>query len=98
MQVRVGFYGAVRDVAGIDEETIELPSPADVGTLVDRLQDKHGHLFTEKVFQGHGTIFPSVAILLNGVNISLNQGLDTSVENGDVVVIIPVIAGGSYSS
>ena len=70
MQVRVGFYGAVRDVAGIDEETMKLPAPANVRTLVDRLQERHGQVFTEKVLQGDGTIWLSVAILLNGSNIS----------------------------
>ena len=94
MRVRVSFYGAVRDVAGVDEETVQLPPTADVRGLLERLGEKHGPALRDRVLRRDGTTWPSVAILLNGSNISLNQGLDTLLAEGDAVAIVPVIAGG----
>jgi len=94
MRVRVSFHGAVRDVVGADEETVQLPTPADVRRLLERLGEKHGPALTDRVLRRDGTTWPSVAILLNGSNISLNRGLNTPLAEGDVVAIVPVIAGG----
>lgn len=94
MRVRVTFHGAVRDVAGVDEKTVQLPPTADVRALLERLGERHGAALADRVLRPDGTTWPSIAILLNGSNISLKQGLDTPLAEGDAVAIVPVIAGG----
>ena len=94
MRVRVGFYGAVRDVTGVDQEAVDLPPRTDVRVLLELLVEKHGPALKEKVLQNDGTMWPSVAVLVNGSNVSLKRGLDTPLADGDEVAIVPVIAGG----
>ena len=76
------------------EETVERPVPADVRRLLKRLGEKHGSALTQGVLRSDATMWPTVAILLNGSNVSLHQGLDTLLTDGDVVSIVPVVAGG----
>ena len=94
MRVRVSFYVAVGDLAAIPEETVELPASADIRRLLEYLGEEHGSALTDRVLQSDGRIWPAVAIILNGSNVSLYQGLDTQLTDGDVVSVLPVVAGG----
>ena len=94
MRVRVSFYLAVRDQAWIPEETIELPASADIRRLLESLAAKSGAVLMDAVLRSDGTLQPAVAILLNGSNVSLQQGLSTQLTHGDVVSVVPVVAGG----
>jgi molybdopterin converting factor small subunit len=63
--------------------------------MVDLLVGQYGLGFRHSVLRDDGHVWPEVAILINGTNITLGQGLTTQLEEGDTVAIIPVITGGS---
>lgn len=87
MRVRVLYFAAVRDLAGRAEETIEVPEG--VRTIGDLARALEAHL-------------PALAGRLSGaaahVRIARNEsfaGPADPVEDGDVVALIPPVAGGS---
>jgi MoaD family protein len=94
MDIRVVFFGAVRDVLKTAELRAQLPEAASVGTLLEKLGQQRGPAFRKALFAEDGTLWPTVAVLVNGTNIALAQGLATTLRQGDEVAIVPVIAGG----
>jgi MoaD family protein len=94
MQITVALFGHPKDMARTSNLEVRLVERATIQGLLDRLGTRFGPLFQHSVVQENGDIWPEIAILHNGVNIFLGQGLATPLEEGDVVSIIPVISGG----
>jgi molybdopterin synthase catalytic subunit len=82
MQVRVLFFGLLRDLAGRQVELVELPSGATVADLLNRF----------------GETVPRFAGLLSAVAVSVNQeyaARSVELHNGDEVALLPPVSGGS---
>ncbi|MCL4369702.1 MAG: MoaD/ThiS family protein [Chloroflexi bacterium] len=94
MRVEVALFGPARDAAGQDRLTLELDEGADIRALLALLIAQHGDAFRRSLLQEDGTLWPTMAILANGRNVSLDRGLATTVHDGDEVAIMPVISGG----
>jgi molybdopterin converting factor subunit 1 len=82
MRVKVLYFAAVRDMVGLEEETLELPrSVESVGDFVAFLA-------------GHR---PELAAVLPSVRIARNEAFADAGERlaeGDVLALIPPVAGG----
>ena len=50
--------------------------------------------FLQRVMQGEGELRPYVNVFVGSENVKSASGLDTPVRDGDVVSIIPAVAGG----
>lgn len=75
------------------ETTIDMPEHATVSQLLDLLISKHSGI-TGELFISPGVFKPYVNILKNGRNITFIKGLETVLEDGDVIAIFPPVAGG----
>ena len=64
-----------------------------VKQAMDNLIDQYGGL-KEHLFDDQGMIRSFVNIYLNDEDIRYEKNLDTEVKNGDVIQIVPSIAGG----
>jgi molybdopterin converting factor subunit 1 len=80
--IRILYFAAVRDLVGMAEETIELPGEArSVAELAAHLELLH----------------PELAGRLGSVRLAVNEqfaGAADPVRPGDVVALIPPVAGG----
>ena len=67
-----------------------------VRDLLTLLSDKHGEELLELVFKNQNPLelLPHVAVVVNGRNINLLNGLDTSLCDGDDVFFLPLLGGG----
>ncbi len=82
MRVRVLYFAAVRELVGRSEEERELPDTADVAALAAELEAAH----------------PALAGRLGHVRFAVNEEMarsDAKLRDGDVVALIPPVAGGS---
>ncbi len=82
--VRFRFYGQARELAGAEERSVEVASPAPLRALLGGLI-------------GEANLAPSKrlhAILVNGRNCIFLDGLDTLLKDGDLVEILPPVLGG----
>jgi molybdopterin/thiamine biosynthesis adenylyltransferase/rhodanese-related sulfurtransferase/molybdopterin converting factor small subunit len=77
--------------AGADE--VSVPA-ANVRSLIDALEERHRGI-KGQLCDADGKLRRFVNLYLNDEDIRFQQGLDTPLKNGDVVAIIPAIAGGS---
>ena len=66
---------------------------ADVGSVLRSLADAHPGV-EGQLFDGAGDLNRYVNIYLNDEDVRLLDGLDTSVDASDIVVILPAMAGG----
>jgi len=92
MKVSIRVFGNLVTILG-RKQVIELDEGGTVGTLSNRLAEsaglrRQGYLGNYKVGGG------DLAILVNGRNIHLLDGVETVLKDGDEVVILPPTAGG----
>jgi MoaD family protein len=78
------------------EKRVEIPIPegSNIRAVLQILHQKYGKEQGARIFDYHGALSPVLVILLNGTDIRRLDGVDTLLTNGDVVVFLPVIAGG----
>ena len=82
MQIKVLFFGRLRDIAGRSEEVLELSEPASLG----------------EVFEQYATRFPSLLDLRSSVVMARNQEFSapgTLLSDRDEVALLPPVSGGS---
>jgi molybdopterin synthase sulfur carrier subunit len=95
MKVKVKFFALVRELTGKREEVVDLEDDATVRTLLGKLVDEYGAKFRDYIFdsaskepKGH------IQFLMDGRNITLMQGLDTTLREGTSLAILPPVGGG----
>lgn len=64
-----------------------------VDDILTKLLEIIGDKFREKIYEG-GNLSPRIVILVNNKNIRFIDGLNTKVNDGDVITLLPAIAGG----
>jgi molybdopterin synthase sulfur carrier subunit len=93
LKVQVKFLATIRGSAG-EPSTELLCAPHDTArTLMRGLIKKYGQKFEEDTLEGVD-LKSGIKIIINGRDIDYLNGLDTQIKDGDVIVIIPPVAGG----
>ena len=92
MKINVRVFGSLAPLLG-RKHTISLKEEATLKTLTNELakksgQTRHNYFGDFKITGG------DLAILINGRNIAMLNGLNTKLSDGDEVVILPPTAGG----
>lgn len=94
MPVTLKFLGALRHASGEDNVTVDCQNKATIMELVDVVTKRMPALRPNILDEQLETPKPNSLILVNGKEISVLNGLDTKVEDGDEVVFVPVVHGG----
>jgi molybdopterin synthase sulfur carrier subunit len=93
----VRFFTSLRELIGKKEETLRFTDSeaVNVTTVLERLARRHGKEFVEYVYDRKtGEVKSFLQFLINGRSASALNGLDTKLEDGDVLAIIPPVGGG----
>jgi molybdopterin converting factor small subunit len=94
MKIRVNFPGILVEGQKLDSCELTLREPTTVHDAVEDLVNRFGTSFKEDIFQQDGMVSPMIALLVNGQNVHLLEGLATQLSNGDCLDIMHIIAGG----
>lgn len=97
LRVSVRFFTSLRELTGRREEALEFSGKGKVtvNMVLERLSKRHGKGFVEYVFDRKtGEPKGFLQFLVNGRSASALEGLDTVLEDGDVLAIIPPVGGG----
>ncbi|MFB6353326.1 MAG: ubiquitin-like small modifier protein 1 [Halobacteriales archaeon] len=93
MQVTIKLYGPPGSVVGRSVLEREVPAGATVGDVFDGLVEDHpdlaGYLLTDD-----GEVPPGTNVTLEKTAIERRQGLETVLEDGDVLRLLPAMEGG----
>jgi molybdopterin converting factor subunit 1 len=82
MQVRVLFFGMLKDIVGRAEDSVRLPDPSTLGDLLSHYESG----------------FPPLKDVLKSLAASVNEeyaGPEAPLKNGDEVALLPPVSGGA---
>jgi MoaD family protein len=99
MRVKIRFYASLREFVGLEELELEVSEGSTLRDLLGKLTERFGPRFEEvrtkdpfeAYVRGDGS---NPAIILNGRTIDPEQGLGVKLREGDLVVIMPLMASG----
>ena len=80
-----------------DGEAEVLVDGGTVGAVLEALAEAHPDT-REQLFAGDGALNRYVNVYLNDEDVRVLDGLETTVSDGDTVVILPAMAGGAKCS
>jgi molybdopterin synthase sulfur carrier subunit len=97
LRVSVRFFTSLREIVNKREETFKFPEgeKVTVDTVLKTLSQHHGKRFVEYVYDSKtNEVKGFLQFLVNGKSASPLNGLQTELEDGDVLAILPPVGGG----
>jgi MoaD family protein len=94
MAITVKFIGALRHISGVNELALNCKEGTSIRALMNEITKEAPALKQSLIDQQLEDPRPNALILVNGREISVLNGLETSLKDGDEVVLVPVVHGG----
>ena len=92
--VTLKFIGALRQASGADKLMMDCKNGASLLDLVNAITEELPALRRNLLDEQLEEPKPNALILVNGREISVLDGLETKLKDGDEVVFVPVVHGG----
>ena len=81
-------------LSNVTKEKMTVISAKTLGEAIDKLVEKYGKPFREKIFEEHGELNRFLKFYIKGRNISELNKLDTHLNEFDEIAILVIISGG----
>jgi molybdopterin synthase sulfur carrier subunit len=94
MTIAIKFIGSLRHVSGTGELALSCKSYIAIRELMNEIIKELPELKRSLIDQQFGDPRPNALVLVNGREISVLDGLETKLKDGDEVVLIPFVHGG----
>lgn len=94
MVVTFKFLGGFRNISGKSKIRLEFKTPVSLREAIKKMTEELPALQKALIDRELGDPRPNSLILVNGKEISILNGLETVLKDGDEVVFIPVLHGG----
>jgi molybdopterin synthase sulfur carrier subunit len=95
IRVTIHTILALKKIIGQREVEIPLPEKSTVESLLSRMVKTWGEKLSSYLFhQGSASPIPHIRIMVNGRDIGFLNGMETVLQDGDQVLILPLVAGG----
>jgi MoaD family protein len=97
LQVSVRYFTSLREIVNKKEETLKFPEgeKVTVDTVLKTLSQRYGKRFVEYVYESKtNEVKGFLQFLVNGKSASTVNWLQTELQDGDVLAILPPVGGG----
>jgi molybdopterin synthase sulfur carrier subunit len=97
LKISIRFFTSLREIVGTREETLEFTKTekVTVNNVLQTLAQQHGKAFVDYVYDAKSErVKGFLQFLVNGQSTATLSGLETKLEDGDVLAIIPPVGGG----
>jgi molybdopterin converting factor small subunit len=93
--ITIRFVGTFREVSNMKKLNLTIPEETKISNVLDCLTERLGEGFNNMLVNPlMDSFFLQELVLLNGVDITNLQGIDTPVYDGDKIVFLSVTHGG----
>jgi molybdopterin converting factor small subunit len=92
--VKARFVGSLRTLSGEEIVTLQLQKRLSLKEVIRRITEEKPKLNGVFVLSQPEKLRTAVLILVNGKEISVLKGLETTIKNDDELVFVPVLHGG----
>jgi molybdopterin converting factor small subunit len=98
IRIKVGSILDLKEILGQRELDLFIPKGSSVDELIASMIDTFGERLSPLIYgsgseSGH-EVFPHVRIMVNGQDIGFLSGMATVLQEGDEVLMLPMVAGG----
>jgi len=94
MSVKARFVGSLRSLSGEEIITLDLQKRQSLKEVMKRITEEKPKLAQAFVLSQPEKLRTAVLILVNGKEISVLKGLETTIKNNDELIFVPVLHGG----
>ena len=95
MNVRVQYFGYIKNMLNKREEQVELEEGASLSDLLNKLAGVHGEAFRKEVYEpGLKDVKMGFSVTVNGVLMGQLGGVDAKLGDGDNVILMSLMCGG----
>jgi len=94
IRIQVKFLASLKHILGVKNVDLEISQPMKLIEVLNLLVEKYGEKFREAVFDEEGKVRNELLILVNDAEISVLNGLDTKISDGDTITLLPTVHGG----
>ena len=95
MKITLHTILGIKQAVGKRQMEIEIPQGSTVEDVVAYMKDRWGEKLSPHFIDSHsGDVHPYVRIMINGRTIQFLDGMDTLLQEGDEVLILPLASGG----
>jgi MoaD family protein len=95
LNVRVQYFGYIKNLVNKKEEQYKLEESASLSDLLNKLAGVHGAAFRKDVYEpGLSDVKTGFSVAVNGVFIGQLGGLDAKLADGDNVMLMSLVTGG----
>ena len=99
MLIKVKYFGHLGFMLKKRDENIEVAARSTVLELLNQLACIYTGDCTEEVYDPcSGRVKEGFAVIVNGIAANQLNGVETKLKNNDVVLLIPIFAGGGLYS
>ncbi len=95
MKIKLHTILGIKEVVGQRVTEHDLPRGTTIKSFLTYMKETWGDKLSGRLFDpDSGAVFPHVRIMVNGQAIDYLQGMETALEEGDEVLILPPVSGG----
>jgi len=94
MAITVRFIGSLRSASGKAELSVNIRDTVQLGKFITKIVQERPKLRRALIDPELEDPRPNALILVNGKEISVLNGLETRLRDGDEVVFVPIVHGG----
>jgi len=93
--VKVRTIVTLKKILGKGEVELSVPERSTLGELLTTMVNRWGDELASHLFEPKSTsVLPYIRLMVNGRDIAFLNRMETVLENGDEVLILPPISGG----
>jgi MoaD family protein len=92
--VKISFLSLLKSRIGVKELNMDLEDESTINDVFTKLFEKYGENIKSVLVKKTGDLNDHVVIMLNEKNIRSLDELNTKIQNNDVIILLPAIAGG----
>lgn len=95
MKFRVKVFATLREITKTKEIELESEKAITVSDAIKLLTNKYGEKLAKYLLDKDGKPKSAFLLMVNGVSVKELEGLNTNLGEGDVLAVLPPVAGGT---